>query len=320
MQDNSVQGYDLIGDIHGCGETLIKLLEQMGYSKKQGIYQHPKRKVIFLGDLVDRGPNIRLACEVVRSMVDAGHADIVMGNHEYNIVTYLTEAPAGMRQPFLRPHTKRNTFIVEQTLEQFANYPQELNEYLDWFLTIPLFREYDNFRVVHACWDHQMIDQYLKEYGTNTIDKSLLQESVRRESFLYKFLDRILRGTSLELPDGRSITSKDGMVRRFFRAKFWQKNPLVYNDVVFQPDPLPSDIQYSLLSKEEKAKLLYYDSDQKPLFIGHYWMSGQPSPIMPNIACVDYSAVKYGALAAYRMDNETQLQSNKFTWVRVERP
>ena len=114
------QGYDLIGDIHGCGETLIKLLEQMGYTKKNGVYQHPKRKVVFLGDIVDRGPHIRLACHVVRDMVDAGHADIVMGNHEYNLVTYLTDAPPGIRQPYLRPHTPRNTFIVEQTLEQFA--------------------------------------------------------------------------------------------------------------------------------------------------------------------------------------------------------
>ena len=36
------QGYDLIGDIHGCGNTLIELLEQLGYSKRNGIYQHPK--------------------------------------------------------------------------------------------------------------------------------------------------------------------------------------------------------------------------------------------------------------------------------------
>ena len=181
------QGYDLIGDIHGCGETLIKLLEQMGYSKKNGVYQHPKRKALFLGDIVDRGPHIRLACHVVRDMVDGGYADIVMGNHEYNLVTYLTEAPPGIRQPYLRPHTPRNTFIVEQTLEQFANYPHEFNEFLDWFLTIPLFREYENFRVVHACWDLDMIPEYLERYGTNLIRKDMLAESVQTDSFLYQF-------------------------------------------------------------------------------------------------------------------------------------
>jgi len=313
------QGYDLIGDIHGCGLTLIDLLEQMGYSKKNGVYQHPKRKVVYLGDIVDRGPNIRLACHIVRDMVEAGHADIVMGNHEYNVVTYLSEAPAGLRQPFLRPHTPRNNFIVEQTLEQFANYPQEFNEMLDWFLTIPLFREYDHFRVVHACWDHQMIDEYLRRYGSNKITREMLPESVQTDTFLYQFLDRMLRGTSLKLPDGRSMTAKDGMVRQFFRTKFWAGEPKHYNDVVFQPDPLPEDLQHALLSEKEKEQLLYYGPDEKPLFIGHYWMSGLPEPIVPNIACLDYSAVKYGRLVAYRMDTERHLQKGKFAWVRVEK-
>ncbi len=313
------QGYDLIGDIHGCGLTLIDLLEQMGYSKRNGVYQHPKRKVVFLGDIVDRGPNIRLDCHIVRDMVEAGHADIVMGNHEYNVVTYLSEAPAGMRQPFLRPHTPRNNFIVEQTLEQFANYPQEFNEMLDWFLTIPLFREYEHFRVVHACWDHQMIDEYLRRYGSNQITKEMLPESVQTDSFLYQFLDRMLRGTSLKLPDGRSMTAKDGMVRQFFRTKFWAGDPQRYNDVIFQPDPLPEDLQHALLSEDEKQQLLFYGPDEKPLFIGHYWMSGLPEPIVPNIACLDYSAVKYGRLVAYRMDTERHLQKGKFAWVRVEK-
>lgn len=313
------QGYDLIGDIHGCGLTLIDLLEQMGYTKRGGVYQHPKRKVVFLGDIVDRGPNIRLACHIVKEMVDAGHADIVMGNHEYNAVTYLTEAPPGMRQPFLRPHTPRNTFIVEQTLEQFANYPQEFSEYLDWFTTLPLFNEYEHFRVVHACWDAPMIDEFKRRYGGNTLTKSLLPESIQTDSFLYQMLDRILRGTSLRLPDGRSMTAKDGMVRQFFRTKFWAGEPKRYDDVLFQPDPLPEDLQYALLSEEEKEQLLFYGPEEKPLFIGHYWMAGLPEPIVPNIACLDYSAVKYGRLAAYRMDTETHLQKGKFTWVRVEK-
>lgn len=313
------QGYDLIGDIHGCGNTLIRLLEQMGYSKKNGIYQHPKRKVVFLGDIIDRGPNIRLACHIVRDMVDAGHADIVMGNHEYNVVTYLTEAPPGLNQPYLRQHTKRNNFIVEQTLQQFANYQQEFREFLDWFITLPLFLDYEHFRVVHACWDQAMIDEYQRRYGGNTLHPSLLAESVNTDSFLYQFMDRMLRGTSLKLPGNRSMVAKDGMVRQFFRTKFWAENPERYNDVVFQPDPLPDDIEHGMLSPEEKDQLLFYGPQEKPLFIGHYWMQGIPAPITPNIACLDYSAVKYGRLAAYRMDQETSLQMGKFTWVRVEK-
>ena len=312
-------GYDLIGDVHGCGNTLIRLLEQMGYSKKNGVYQHPKRKVVFVGDIVDRGPNIRLALHVVRDMVEAGQAEIVMGNHEYNIVTYLTEAPPGFNRRYLREHTKRNNFIVEQTINQFAPYPNEFKDFLNWFLEIPLFLENDRFRVVHACWDQAMIDEYLRRYGSNKITKGMLAESVNPQSFLFRFLDRMLRGTSLKLPDNRSIVSKDGMVRQFFRTKFWEQQPEQYRDVVFQPDPLPQDIEHALLSPQEKEQLLFYGPKEKPLFIGHYWMQGIPSPIAPNIACLDYSAVKYGRLVAYRLDQEKLPQTNKFTWVRVER-
>lgn len=313
------QGYDLIGDVHGCGITLSKLLEQMGYRKRNGSYMHPKRKVVFLGDIVDRGPNIRLACHIVKDMVDNGAAEIVMGNHEYNVVTYCTEAPAGFRRPFLREHTKRNTFIVEQTLEQFANYPQEFNEMLEWFVSIPLFQEFDHFRVVHACWDQSLIDEYIARFGGNQMHAGMLVDSVDTSSFLYRFLDRTLRGTTLELPKGRSMTSKDGMVRRFFRTKFWAEDPQHYDDVIFQPDPLPVDLQYHPLTDHEKTQLLYYGPEEKPLFLGHYWMSGIPSPLRHNIACLDYSAVKYGRLAAYRMDFEHHLQPSKFTWVRVEK-
>jgi hypothetical protein len=313
------QGYDLIGDVHGCANTLIKLLTQMGYSRVNGVYQHRHRKAIFVGDLVDRGPNIRLTCHIVRDMVEAGHAELLMGNHEYNVVTYCTEAPAGMRQPYLRPHTQRNTRIVEQTLEQFANYPHEFNEFLDWFVELPLFMECDHFRVVHACWDQTMIDEFIARYGGNQIQKDMLVESIDTDSFLFKFLDRTLRGTQLKLPDGRSMTAKDGFMRQFFRTNFWTENPQRYDDVIFQPDPLPVDLQHHPLSDQEKKKLLHYRAEEKPLFFGHYWMAGIPAPVTPNIACLDYSAVKYGRLVAYRMDMEAHLQRNKFTWVRVEK-
>ena len=42
------RGYDIIGDIHGCAHTLIHLLEQMGYRKVNGIYEHPRRQAIFI--------------------------------------------------------------------------------------------------------------------------------------------------------------------------------------------------------------------------------------------------------------------------------
>ncbi len=58
--------YDLIGDIHGHADALIRLLDALGYQKRGGVYSHPERRVIFLGDFVDRGPQIREALDDAR--------------------------------------------------------------------------------------------------------------------------------------------------------------------------------------------------------------------------------------------------------------
>ena len=47
--------YDLIGDIHGYADELVELLGTLGYQKAHGVYCHPERRVIFVGDFVDRG-------------------------------------------------------------------------------------------------------------------------------------------------------------------------------------------------------------------------------------------------------------------------
>ncbi len=68
--------------------------------------------------------------------------------------------------------------------------------------------------------------------------------------------------------------------------------------MVFQPDSLPDDLESRELSDEERSRLSYYGPDQPPLFIGHYWCEGIPALPAPNIACLDYSAVKFGRLVA----------------------
>ena len=83
--------YDLIGDIHGHAEELVQLLEALGYRKTQGVYRHPERKVVFLGDFIDRGPQIRSVLELARPMVEEGAALAILGNHELNALAYHTQ-------------------------------------------------------------------------------------------------------------------------------------------------------------------------------------------------------------------------------------
>ncbi len=315
---NSHIGYDIIGDVHGCGRSLERLLLSMGYTKKSGVFQHEGRQVIFVGDIVDRGPHIRKALSIVYDMVQAGHAQLVMGNHEYNVYCHATPHPK--KNAYLREHNPHNDRLVAETFEQFANYPKELNEYLEWFSTLPLFLDMGTFKVVHACWDHFYIREYIKRFGNSLISPDILVESSDTDSFVGMMVDRLLRGTDIRLPDEQVIRSRDGFERSFFRAKFWSDEPNTYGDVVFQPDPLPDDLFNRPLSEEEKMRLTFYPTDEVPVFFGHYWLHGRPKPLKPNVACLDYSAVKYDRLVAYRFDHEAVLSADKFTWVYVDPP
>jgi hypothetical protein len=99
--------YDLIGDIHGCADTLRALLGELGYARDGDGYRHPSRTVIFLGDFIDRGPRQREAVTIARAMVQHGAALAVMGNHEFNALAY--HAPDPQRPgDYLRPHTDKN--------------------------------------------------------------------------------------------------------------------------------------------------------------------------------------------------------------------
>ena len=96
---------DVIGDIHGHSDALVALLRGMGYREQNGVWGHPERRALFVGDFIDRGPSQVRVLEIVRGMVEAGTADAVMGNHEYNAVCYATpdpDNPGGVPTPAYR--------------------------------------------------------------------------------------------------------------------------------------------------------------------------------------------------------------------------
>ena len=76
--------FDIIGDIHGCYDELIVLLGMLGYAEQPGgAWNHPAgRKLVFLGDLVDRGPKSPEVVRLVMESVNAGFALCVPGNHD----------------------------------------------------------------------------------------------------------------------------------------------------------------------------------------------------------------------------------------------
>ena len=301
---------DFIGDVHGHADKLEELLEKLGYSKLNGIYAHPNRKVLFIGDYIDRGPKIRQTLEIVKAMTDSGNAIALMGNHEYNALCFHYQETEGGH---LRKHLIKNIIQHYETLKQFQNKQSEYEDYIDWFKTLPLFYETDSFRAVHACWDHNNI-QFLKNTLVNDkLTDELIYQSVIKDSVLFTTIEETLKGKEIKMPKGLSFTDKDGSIRSEIRTKWWE-NPaaMTYKSISVIPlDNLPdTPIETTDLSSPD-----YYKSDDKFVFFGHYWLKGEPTICKKNVCCLDYSVAKEGKLVAYRLDNESELNNSKLIFV-----
>jgi protein phosphatase len=83
--------FDIVGDVHGCHDELVALLDKLGYSTEANgdgvrhVTHLQGRRVIFVGDLVDRGPNSPGVLRLVMTMVRDGVALCIAGNHDQKL-------------------------------------------------------------------------------------------------------------------------------------------------------------------------------------------------------------------------------------------
>lgn len=136
---------DFVADIHGEIDALHNLLDRLGYDT---LGSHPNgRRLVFLGDLVDRGPDSPGVVRLVRGMIEAGNAQAILGNHELNI---LRGAVKQNNQWLLAPAEAVNEAPLD---------PAEREEVLAFFASLPLALERDDIRAVHAAWDDAMVER-----------------------------------------------------------------------------------------------------------------------------------------------------------------
>lgn len=304
--------FDIIGDIHGHADALTALLGELGYAHRDGVYGHPDRRVVFLGDFVDRGPKIRETLEIVRGMVETGSALTVMGNHELNAMAFHTPHPDRPGE-YLRPHTAKNEKQHGQTLLQLND--AQLSDALAWFRTLPMWLELDGLRAVHACWDDASIatiENQLQQAGGLTDE--VLASACLPEGALFASIEVILKGREMQLPDGYSFQDKDGHARTKTRTRWFQNADGHTFGSYAMTDHLACDVP---LSDDIRAASRPYGETEKPVFLGHYWLKeATPQRLARNVACVDYSVAKGGFLCAYRWDGEQELRDEKFVFVK----
>ena len=119
--------FDIIGDVHGCADELVELLERLGYEidgSDGGFEVRPPegRRAVFLGDLVDRGPKSPEVLRLVMGMVRSGAALCVPGNHDAKLVRALRGRDVGLK------------YGLAETMERLGDETREFRDEVASFL------------------------------------------------------------------------------------------------------------------------------------------------------------------------------------------
>lgn len=299
--------YDFIGDVHGNAKSLMKLLNHLGYVSRRGIYQHINRKAIFVGDLINRGPESKEVLQIVRPMVQSDRAMAVLGNHELNLMAFYTLD--NQNKPLLS-HSIRNILQLLPVFESFKNAEAELHDYIDWMYSLPLYIEHEDFRVVHACWQQDSIDFVRTNFYKKKMNRDLMIKVFQNRGSESKAIHTIIKGPEIPLPKNRRSVDADSLRRGYIRMKWWEDHKgKTYKQISSQSKiKLP---KYKIPNNLVNIKL-EYPEDAVPVFIGHYSLNGHPSLLKKNICCLDYGVVKNEKITAYRWHGEQKLINKNF--------
>ncbi len=310
--------FDIIGDIHGYAEDLEVLLGRLGYRDRDGAYRHPdgERRVVFLGDFIDRGPDILRVLKIVRDMIEAGTAYAVLGNHEFNAIAYATRHDGR----YLREHTPGHERQHRHTLEQLGGLAVQ-DSWLDWFRTLPPYLANDELRVVHACWDPwavEVMDEALSRHGGMTDAFMTEALPLDQNSALYMAVEWLLKGKEIPLPNGYApVADKEGIRRSKIRVRWFGLPPRpTYPEMVF-PASSTTDLPTVPVPDEALCALRLpgnaYPAAAPPVFFGHYWLTGEVAVQTPNAVCLDYSVARVGKLVACTWRRGEPITAASFT-------
>ena len=249
--------------------------------------------------MIDRGPGQLATLKLVRAMVEAGSARVVMGNHEFNAIAWAFGH---------RPRNEKNRKQHEAFLAEVGEGSEEHRKWVKWLLELPLWIEEANFRVVHACWSPihvNVLRPHLQE-GERLTPEAICN-GAHKGDLLHAPLETLLKGVEVALPSGAHFRDKGGDVRNEIRTQWWNPRLTTYRDAYIGPDgvDIPSD---------RIPDLAILPEPDRPTFIGHYWLAAD-APLRPRsrrVACVDYSVANQGPLVAYRFDGEQELTADKF--------
>ena len=195
-------------------------------------------------------------------------------------------------------------------------------EIIDWFLTLPLWLDLPDLHVVHACWHPPFmawLAPYLRDgrYLTQRLDgprDGRAEDEAEKDNAtpsVFKAVECLTKGIEIPLPAGHQFQDKDGHIRSRVRVRWWDEAATTYRTAAMLspaecaalPDlPIPAHARVAT-------------TDDKPVFFGHYWLTGTQGLQSSRCVCVDYSAGNRRPPGGVPFRRATGLSLEQFVWV-----
>jgi hypothetical protein len=319
---------DVVGDIHGEIDALESLLNHLGY-RADG--SHPDgRRLVFVGDLVDRGPDSPAVLRRVRDLVSAGQAQCILGNHELNLLRgdhkHGNAWWAAPDKPGEHPAATAS--------------PEFKAEIMPFLESLPLALEREDLRIAHACWNRRAIDALRAMAGPNVRVADLYEHylgKIREHMFDNKTISFVRRewntfAPRLDDPDWDAVMMP---VKAQLDERAQMDNPIAVvtsGEERATREPFWAGGKWRMV---ERVKWWEHYDEDVPVIFGHYWRRFSEAQIAlcekygpdlfagiephhwmgkrKNLYCVDFSV---GARAGQRAANEP-LAVCKLAAVRV---
>ena len=261
---------DIIGDIHGEYGALVKLLIHLGY-KSNG--DHPNgRKVVFVGDYVDRGPDSPKVLALIQRWIGSGRAVGILGNHEINLLRNDPKEGSGWyfdsedkTHPTKFGHHHRPDSV-------------ERKDIVDFVSSLPIGLERKDLRVIHAVWNGSIVDQIRGVKIGGIVDEfDWLEARTEIQAAKLDLFQRMFKENSPQAFDlkNRTCVPKFLAARAEYEELKQMGNPIkVLTSGVERKIDFPTIKPFFTNGKwrfvERVAWWNTYD-DEVPVVVGHYW-------------------------------------------------
>jgi len=322
---------DIVGDIHGEIDALKDLLLHLGYGLDGST--PGSRKLVFVGDFCDRGPNSPEVIRLVETLIKSGNAFAILGNHEINLLTcdakdgsgWFFDSRYASDVPFYAPFNRAED-SEKDNLVQFLN-------------TLPIVFERSDIRIVHASWEQKSIDQ-IRNLDTGHIKQyydewdQWVRDEARRTGLLERYATELEKWKV-------EIESEQNPPPFLHAVAEYEALQQQYNPFKVLTSGIEARTRQAFFSGNRwrfSDRLPWWNNyDHRiPVVIGHYWRLFNPRPDQPqsrysllfqgldstawhgkrhNVFCVDYSVG-----ARWRNRKENRCPTSRFRLAALQWP